>query len=75
MKICPIAIAVGCRRCPIFKVCPVKSLIGDQAPASATQPTRVASPAPRKPAKPAARKSAAAKRPAGAKAAPRRKSR
>ena len=29
MVICPIAIAVGCRKCPIFKVCPVKSVIGD----------------------------------------------
>ncbi|HVJ72398.1 MAG TPA: hypothetical protein VNB03_00045 [Casimicrobiaceae bacterium] len=27
--LCPIAIAVGCRRCPIFKVCPVKGVIGD----------------------------------------------
>lgn len=30
LTICPIAIAVGCRKCPIFKVCPVKSVIGDQ---------------------------------------------
>ncbi len=29
MTICPIAIAVGCKKCPIFKICPVKSLIGD----------------------------------------------
>lgn len=29
MVLCPIAIAVGCRKCPIFKICPVKSLIGD----------------------------------------------
>ena len=29
MTICPIALAVGCRRCPIFAVCPVKSVIGD----------------------------------------------
>jgi hypothetical protein len=34
MVICPVAIAVGCKKCPIFKVCPVKSIIGDQkAPA------------------------------------------
>lgn len=29
MTLCPIALAVGCARCPIFKVCPVKSVIGD----------------------------------------------
>jgi len=32
MVLCPIAIAVGCRKCPIFKVCPVKSVIGDYKP-------------------------------------------
>jgi hypothetical protein len=32
MTICPIAIAIGCRKCPIYVVCPVKSIIGDQAP-------------------------------------------
>ena len=30
MVICPVAIAVGCKKCPIFKVCPAKSIIGDQ---------------------------------------------
>jgi hypothetical protein len=29
MTLCPIAIAVGCRKCPAFSVCPVKSVIGD----------------------------------------------
>jgi len=29
MTLCPIAIAVGCKKCPIFAVCPVKSIIGD----------------------------------------------
>jgi hypothetical protein len=32
MVICPIALAVGCRKCPIFAVCPVKSVIGDFKP-------------------------------------------
>ena len=32
MTICPIAIAVGCKKCPIFKVCPVKAVIGDYKP-------------------------------------------
>ena len=39
MTLCPIAIAVGCRKCPIFKVCPVKGVIGDyKAPAPAPEP-------------------------------------
>jgi len=29
MKICPVAIAVGCKKCPVFSVCPVKGIIGD----------------------------------------------
>ena len=29
MVLCPVAIAIGCRKCPIFKVCPVKGIIGD----------------------------------------------
>jgi hypothetical protein len=32
MVLCPIAIAVGCKKCPIFNVCPVKSVIGDYKP-------------------------------------------
>ena len=29
MTLCPIAIAVGCKKCPVFSVCPVKGVIGD----------------------------------------------
>jgi hypothetical protein len=29
MTLCPVAIAVGCKKCPVFSVCPVKSVIGD----------------------------------------------
>lgn len=29
MTICPVAIAVGCKKCPIVAVCPVRSVIGD----------------------------------------------
>ena len=32
MTLCPIAIAVGCKKCPVFAVCPVKSIIGDYKP-------------------------------------------
>jgi hypothetical protein len=31
MTLCPVAIAVGCKKCPVFSVCPAKSIIGDQA--------------------------------------------
>ena len=30
MTLCPIAIAVGCKKCPIFEACPAKAVIGDQ---------------------------------------------
>jgi len=30
MVLCPIAIAAGCKKCPAFSVCPLKSVIGDQ---------------------------------------------
>ena len=29
MTVCPIAIAVGCKKCPLFSICPVKSSLGD----------------------------------------------
>jgi hypothetical protein len=32
MVICPIAIAVGCKKCPAFSVCPLKTSLGDQKP-------------------------------------------
>ena len=32
MTLCPIAIAVGCKKCPVFSVCPVKGIIGDVKP-------------------------------------------
>ncbi len=30
MTLCPIALAAGCKKCPMFSICPAKSLIGDQ---------------------------------------------
>jgi hypothetical protein len=68
MVICPIALAVGCKRCPAFPVCPVKSVIGDYKPdthSDAAAPTRSAKPAAAKAkAKPAGnRKGARARRP------------
>jgi hypothetical protein len=32
MVLCPVALAVGCAKCPVFAVCPVKSVIGDYKP-------------------------------------------
>lgn len=29
MKLCPVALAVGCVKCPIVKACPLKTVIGD----------------------------------------------
>jgi len=29
LTICPVAIAVGCKKCPIYKMCPAKGIIGN----------------------------------------------
>ena len=34
MTLCPIALAVGCKKCPAFKICPLKTVIGDYRPES-----------------------------------------
>lgn len=34
MTVCPIALAVGCKKCPAFSVCPLKSVLGDHKPAA-----------------------------------------
>jgi hypothetical protein len=44
MTLCPIALAVGCQKCPIFKVCPVKSVIGDYHPAEPAPVKQAAAP-------------------------------
>lgn len=38
MTLCPIAIAVGCQKCPAFSVCPLKAVIGDQAKSGDDKP-------------------------------------
>ncbi len=43
MTICPVALAVGCRKCPVVGVCPVKTVIGDyreEPPASTASQTK-----------------------------------
>lgn len=42
MTICPIAIVAGCARCPVVKVCPVKTIIGDAKPPESEAPARSA---------------------------------
>jgi len=36
MTLCPVALAVGCAKCPAFSVCPLKTVIGDQPPPAET---------------------------------------
>jgi hypothetical protein len=44
MTVCPVAIAVGCKKCPVFSVCPLKTILGDQpkTPVSPPDPTPAA---------------------------------
>ena len=41
MTLCPIAVVAGCKKCPAFSVCPLKTVIGDMpkpdAPKAAEQ--------------------------------------
>ena len=32
MTLCPVAMAVGCKKCPVFGLCPLKGVIGDFKP-------------------------------------------
>jgi hypothetical protein len=29
MTLCPIAVVAGCEKCPAFKICPLKGVIGN----------------------------------------------
>ena len=40
MTICPIAIVAGCQKCPAFKICPLKSTLGDAPKASQEKPDK-----------------------------------
>ncbi|MBI5255679.1 MAG: hypothetical protein HY855_04200 [Burkholderiales bacterium] len=52
MTVCPIAVVAGCAKCPAFKICPLKTVLGDQ---------KAAAPA-AKPEAPAAKKAPARKK-------------
>ncbi len=45
MTLCPIAIVAGCKKCPAFTVCPLKSVIGDYKKPDETQAKQHAGPA------------------------------
>lgn len=47
MTVCPIAVVAGCRKCPVYSVCPLKTVLGD----AAKQPPPDAKPETRSPAK------------------------
>jgi hypothetical protein len=38
VTLCPIAIVAGCRKCPAFSICPLKTVIGDQKAAPDAKP-------------------------------------
>ena len=38
MTLCPIALAVGCKKCPALAFCPLKTVIGDQKEAEKPAP-------------------------------------
>jgi hypothetical protein len=40
MTLCPVALAAGCKKCPIFAICPVKGLIGDYVPEKKPAPKK-----------------------------------
>ena len=39
MTLCPIAIVAGCQKCPAFRICPLKGVLGDQ-PARPEEPAK-----------------------------------
>jgi hypothetical protein len=43
MTVCPIALAVGCKKCPAFSVCPLKTSLGDQPKPGEAAPAKPAS--------------------------------
>jgi hypothetical protein len=38
MTLCPIAVVAGCKKCPAFSICPLKSVIGDAPKAAPDKP-------------------------------------
>ncbi len=44
MILCPLALVIGCKKCPIFSICPVKTIIGDVKPPTPIPVNRAKSP-------------------------------
>ncbi len=44
MTLCPIAIVSSCEKCPAFKICPLKGVIGSPPPPKAEKPVASARP-------------------------------
>ena len=42
MTLCPIAVVAGCQKCPAFKICPLKTVIGDMPQARRQKPATAA---------------------------------
>jgi hypothetical protein len=42
MTLCPIALFTGCKQCPAFNACPLKSVIGDYKPEPPPPAERIA---------------------------------
>lgn len=42
MTLCPIAIVTGCEKCPAFRICPLKGVIGDAPKAKDEKPAATA---------------------------------
>jgi hypothetical protein len=40
MTLCPVALAVGCKKCAIFSMCPLKGVIGDYKKGDESPPKR-----------------------------------
>jgi hypothetical protein len=40
MTVCPIAVVAGCRKCPIVRICPLKTVLGDFRPEADQQVER-----------------------------------
>ncbi|MDR7270883.1 hypothetical protein J2X20_003541 [Pelomonas saccharophila] len=40
MTLCPIAIVAGCAKCPAYKVCPLKTVIGDAPKTPSATPAK-----------------------------------
>jgi hypothetical protein len=53
MTLCPIAIVAGCQKCPAFRACPLKGVIGDYKGAAETEMATPTNPSkPKRDAKP-----------------------